>query len=66
MGTDDKARHAKQDAEGKVKEGWGKLTDDERLEKEGRMDQAKASVGKAAEKVADAVRDAVKPHANDR
>ena len=66
MGIDDKARHAKQDAAGKVKEGWGKLTDDERLENEGRMDQAKASVGKAAEKVADAVHDAVKPHSNDR
>jgi uncharacterized protein YjbJ (UPF0337 family) len=66
MGIDDKARHATQDAEGKVKEGWGKLTDDERLENEGRMDQTKASVGKAADKVSDAVRNVVKPHTNDR
>lgn len=56
MGMHDKARHAAEDAAGKVKEGWGKVTDDERLEAEGKADQAKASVKKAADKVADAAK----------
>lgn len=58
MGVDDKARHAVEDTKGKVKEGWGKLTDNERLETEGKIDQAKAAAGKAAEAVKDGVRDA--------
>jgi len=58
MGIDDKARHAVDDTKGKVKEGWGKLTDNERLEAEGKLDQAKASAGKAAEALKDGIRDA--------
>jgi uncharacterized protein YjbJ (UPF0337 family) len=58
MGIDDKARHAVDDAKGKVKEGWGKLTDNERLEAEGKLDQAKASAGKAGEAIKDGLRDA--------
>ncbi len=58
MGIEDKARHAVDDTKGKVKEGWGKLTDNERLETEGKMDQAKAAVGKAGEAIKDGIRDA--------
>lgn len=57
MGIDDKARHAAEDLEGKVKEGWGKLTDDERLEAEGELDQAKAAAKKAGENIKDGVND---------
>ena len=50
-----------QDAKGRVKEAVGDLTDNEDLEKKGKMDQAKASVkgaaGDAKEKVKDAVDD---------
>lgn len=54
MGTDDKIRNAAQDAAGKVKEGVGKVTDNERLEAEGKADQAAADVKKAGENVKDA------------
>jgi len=60
MGTEDKARNAAEDLGGKVKEGWGKLTDDERLEAEGKTDQAKASVKKAGENIKDGVNDALR------
>lgn len=58
MGIEDKARHAVDDTKGKVKEGWGKLTDNERLETEGKLDQAKAAAGKAGEAIKDGIRDA--------
>jgi uncharacterized protein YjbJ (UPF0337 family) len=57
MGSDDKVHNAAEDAIGHVKEGVGKVTDDSRLETEGKTDQAKAHLGKAAENVKDAVRD---------
>lgn len=60
MGVEDKARHAAEDLQGKVKEGWGKLTDDERLEAEGRVDQAKAKAKKAGEELRDGVNDALR------
>jgi len=53
MGTDDKIRNAAEDAKGHVKEGVGKLTDNERLEAEGKADQASADVKQAGEKVKD-------------
>jgi len=37
-----------------VKEGVGKLTDNERLEAEGKTDQASANIKQAGEKVKDA------------
>lgn len=40
---------------GKAKETAGKVTDDERLEQQGKEDQAKGSVKDAANKVKDAV-----------
>ncbi len=60
MGVDDKARRAVEDTKGKVKEGWGKLTDDDSLETEGRMDQIKASAGDAAEKIGEEVKHAAR------
>jgi uncharacterized protein YjbJ (UPF0337 family) len=57
MGTDDKVRNEAQEWAGKAKEGAGKLTDDERLEAEGKGDQVKANMKQAGEKVKDAFRD---------
>jgi uncharacterized protein YjbJ (UPF0337 family) len=57
MGLDDKIRNESEEAAGKVKEGAGKLTDDERLEAEGKGEQAKANLKQAGEKVKDAFRD---------
>ncbi len=42
-------------AKGRVKEAAGALTGNQRLKDEGRNDQAKSSVKKAAEKLVDAV-----------
>ncbi|TQL02416.1 CsbD family protein [Cellulomonas sp. SLBN-39] len=56
MGLDDKAKHAAEETAGKAKEAWGKLTDDERLEAEGKADQSKANLKQAGDDVKDAVR----------
>ncbi|HMR50360.1 MAG TPA: CsbD family protein [Arachnia sp.] len=55
MGIDDKLKNAAQDAAGKAKEAAGRLTDNKRLEAEGKLDQASAEVKKGAEKAKDAV-----------
>ena len=57
MGTEDKVGNAAQDAAGKVKEGLGEVTDNERLEGEGKADQSAADMKQAGEKVKDAFRD---------
>lgn len=57
MGAEEKVKNTAQDAKGKVKEGWGKATDNPRLEAEGRADQAAANVKQAAEKAKDAVKE---------
>ncbi|WP_229402662.1 CsbD family protein [Micromonospora okii] len=54
MGIDDKLANTSQDAAGKLKEGTGRATDNERLEAEGRNDQAKANLKQAGEKIKDA------------
>ncbi|WP_022917416.1 CsbD family protein [Ruania albidiflava] len=54
MGTDDKIEHAAEGAAGKAKEAAGKVTDDERLEAEGRKDQVASDVKKAGDKIKDA------------
>lgn len=43
-----------EDLRGKAKEGAGKVTGDESLERQGRMDQAKSDIKQAGEKVKDA------------
>lgn len=56
-GADD-IRNAAEKATGKVKEGVGKATDNERLEAEGKGDQVKADVKQAGENVKDAAHNA--------
>ena len=54
MGMDDKLRNMGQDAEGKIKEATGKVTDDEQLEAEGKVDQGSSDLKQAGEKIKDA------------
>ena len=54
MGADDKLKNKGEEMSGKVKEATGKMTDDERLEAEGKMDQSRADLKQAGEKVKDA------------
>lgn len=54
MGIGDKISNAVDDAVGKAKEAAGKLTDNEKLEAEGKADQSVADVKQAGEKVKDA------------
>jgi uncharacterized protein YjbJ (UPF0337 family) len=54
MGLDDKIRNAAEDLSGKTKEAAGRGTGDERLEAEGRTDQASSDLKQAGEKVKDA------------
>ncbi|MFZ0245531.1 CsbD family protein [Candidatus Binatus sp.] len=52
-GTSDKIK-------GRVKEAVGALTDDQRLKREGKLDQATGKIKKAVERVVDKAKDAVK------
>ncbi len=54
MSADDKIKNATESVTGKIKEAVGKGTDNERLEAEGKGDQASADVKQAGEKVKDA------------
>lgn len=54
MGFDDKIKNTAQDLGGKAKEAAGKVTDNERLEAEGKADQVEADLKQAGEKVKDA------------
>jgi uncharacterized protein YjbJ (UPF0337 family) len=54
MGAEDKASNKIDDLGGKVKEGIGKVTGDDSTKNEGKLDQAKASLKDAGEKVKDA------------
>ena len=53
MGADDKIRNAAENLLGKAKEAAGKLTDNEKLEAEGKADQTKAHTKKVGEDVKD-------------
>lgn len=53
MGFADKAKNAAEKITGEMKEGAGKVSDDEKLEQEGRADQAKADLKQAGEKLKD-------------
>lgn len=57
MGINDKAKNAVTNHVGAAKESAGKLTGDERLEREGQHDQAEAKLKDAGEKVKDAAAD---------
>jgi len=52
----DRMDHKGEELGGKLKEGVGKMTDDERLEAEGRADQTKANLKQAGDDVKDAFR----------
>jgi uncharacterized protein YjbJ (UPF0337 family) len=54
MSIGDKLENMKDDLVGKAKEATGKVTDNERLEAEGRMEQGEADLRQAGEKVKDA------------
>jgi uncharacterized protein YjbJ (UPF0337 family) len=56
MGLDDKIDNAAEKMGGKAKEATGAATNDESLRSEGKMDQAKADLKQAGEKVKDAFR----------
>lgn len=58
MGFDDKMDAKVEQGIGKVKEGAGDVTDDEEMEAEGKMDQAKGGLKEGWENVKDAARDA--------
>lgn len=55
MNEKNKVKNAAEEAVGKVKEGIGKATNNESLANEGRVDQVKANVKQAGEKVKDAL-----------
>jgi uncharacterized protein YjbJ (UPF0337 family) len=54
MGAEDKVKNKIEDAGGRTKEAIGKVTGDKDTKNEGRVDQAKASLKDAGEKVKDA------------
>ena len=58
MGLGDENKNKAQEVGGKIKEGVGSASDNERLEAEGKADQAKAKAKQAAEQIKDAVKDA--------
>ena len=53
MAFDDKVDNKAEEVGGKVKEGVGKATDDERLEAEGKADQRASNIKQAGEKIKD-------------
>lgn len=57
MGLDDKIGNKAQEAAGKMKEGVGDATDNERLQAEGAKDQAAAKAKQAGEHLKDAAKD---------
>jgi uncharacterized protein YjbJ (UPF0337 family) len=54
MGIDDKIENTAENVAGKVKETFGKATDDEEVEAEGKAEQSKSDIKQAGEKVKDA------------
>jgi uncharacterized protein YjbJ (UPF0337 family) len=56
MGLDDKISNKAEELRGEAKEGVGKATDDQELEAQGKLDQSKANVKQAGEKIKDAFR----------
>jgi uncharacterized protein YjbJ (UPF0337 family) len=57
MGIASKIANMAEELTGKIKAATGKATDDEQLEAEGKVDQAKADVKQAGEKAKDALPD---------
>ena len=57
MGIEDKASNMGEDLKGQAKEAAGKVTDNERLEAEGKQDQASADLKQRGEQLKDAGKD---------
>ena len=57
MGIGDKIKNTAEDAKGNAKEAAGRVTGNERLEAEGKVDQSKADLKQAGEKAKDAFKD---------
>ena len=57
MGASEKMEAGMDKLKGKAKEAVGQVTDNEKLEAEGKMDQAKGDLKSAAEKAKDTARD---------
>ena len=57
MSLGDKIKNAAEEAVGKVKEGVGDLTNNDRLKAEGQADQAEANAKQTGEKVKDTAKD---------
>lgn len=58
MSVGDKAKHAAEDAKGKIKEAAGRTTGNDRMEAEGQADQGEAHAKHAADKAKDSVKNA--------
>lgn len=56
MSAADKIKNAAEDLGGKAKEAAGKVTDNERLEADGKADQSRADLKQAGENTKDAFR----------
>src|SRR5690606_15734374 len=56
MGMDDKVEYKAEELAGKAKQAVGDATDDRSMQAEGKMDEAKADMKQAGEKVKDAFR----------
>ena len=59
MTIDDRADAAKDDVKGKAKEGFGKATDNEKMENEGKFDQVKSDVKEGAADAKDKVKETI-------
>jgi uncharacterized protein YjbJ (UPF0337 family) len=57
MGWDDKLENKMDETKGEAKENFGKATDNEQMEAEGKADQTKSNIKQAGEKVKDAFKD---------
>lgn len=53
MGLDDKIRHQAEEAKGKVEQGVGRATGNDRLEAEGKKDEAVADVKQTGDRLKD-------------
>lgn len=56
MASTDKAKNIAQKTKGKIKEETGKLTGNRKAERNGSIDQVKANVKQAGEKIKDALK----------
>jgi uncharacterized protein YjbJ (UPF0337 family) len=56
MGAVDKSKNTAQRAKGKVKETVGKATGNERLRRQGKVDQMKGKIKQTGEKIKDALK----------